>query len=777
MEQLRRLRRAAAVHRGDRRRASIRRRPPRRVSRVDARRGHADRRRAPAVAVLTPAGRARYPARVRRVHIANPVRRARALRLAAVLAAWVAVAAPVAAGLWALAALRELAASLPAVPDLDGWERRAPATSVVVAADGTIAAEIPFRVSDAEAGHRFPVRFDDIPPRMVQAVLAAEDRRFFRHGGVDLRAVVRAAWANYRAGRVVEGASTLTQQVARNLLPRAIGRERSLRRKFREALLALRIERAYDKRRIFEVYVNHVFLGAGSYGIAAAARAYFDKDLADLSLAETALIAGLAQAPGRADPRRDPVAARARRDEVLERMWRAGFVSEADYRAAAAEPIALRRHAVAYGTIAPWHTERARQEVADAWPGDLAIGGLTIETTAQPALAAEAETLARHHAAELARRQRTPPPQVGAVIWDHRTGYVEATVGGLSWADSRFDRATQACRQPGSAFKPLVYAAALERGAITPATPLRDAPIAEWDDRLGVHWKPTNAGRPFRGVALAHDALVASLNAPAVAVLDRVGARAVIDFAHRLGITSDLAPVRPLALGASCVVPLELAGAYAVFARGGRAVEPVFVTRVRRGAHVLVDRADPADPTLRAARRFDRLAATVGRAAPRVVDAGTAYQVTAMLADVVARGTGRAARAVGRPAAGKTGTTNGNTDAWFVGFTARVVAAVWVGHDDPAQALGPRADGARAALPLWVALVGAAERGRPAEPVPGPPPPGLVAARVDPETGLLAPPGSAAGIELYFRPGTEPRELAGAGAGAPPDPTRLGRDF
>ncbi|MEM9491676.1 MAG: penicillin-binding transpeptidase domain-containing protein, partial [Myxococcota bacterium] len=521
--------------------------------------------------------------------------------------------------------------------------------------------------------------------------------------------------------------------------------------------------------------------GAGAYGVAAAARAYFAAPLRELDAAQTALIAGMAQAPGRTNPHRRPRPARMRRDEVLTRMAAAGFISADEAAAARAQPLALRAPPKRYGSVAPWHTEHVRRQLAKTHPAALGRGGLRIDTAALPGLAARSEILAREWSSALGRGRPHGPPQLGAVVWDHRTGYVEAMVGGLSWTDSRFDRAAQACRQPGSAFKPIVYAAALVHDAITPGTALRDAPIAEYDEDLQVHWKPDNSGRSFRGVALAQDALAASLNAAAVDVLDRVGGARVIAVARRLGLTTELADVRPLALGASCVIPLELAGAYAIFAQDGARVEPIFAVRVSRGGRVLFDRASPRDPHLEPRRRLDRFiaanaAAATGATEP-VIDRYSAFLMSTMLAEVVKRGTATAARRLGRPAAGKTGTTNDNTDAWFVGYTGRLVAAVWVGHDDPARTLGRSDDGSRAALPLWIRLIAAAEGERPPRAVPGPPPDGLRQARIDRETGKRAPPGVGGGALLYFKPGTEPIEQTGHIPGVPSDLSRAAREF
>jgi penicillin-binding protein 1A len=689
------------------------------------------------------------------------------------------VLAPAIAGIAALTLLRRWARDLPAVPDLAAWRQQAPRTSRIVAADGTLLAEIPFR-DGADVGYRELVTARELPPMLVHAMLAAEDVRFFEHGGFDLTAMARAAWINWQAGRVVEGASTITQQVARNLLPDDIGRERSVRRKVREALLAHAIEAHWSKSEVLEVYANLVFLGSNAYGVKAAARAYFDRSLAQLDAAQCALIAGVIQAPGRLDPWRHPEAARARRDEILARMDRAGFLDDASHAKAVAEPLGLARPHRAYGTIAPWYTERARRLIADALPDELARGGLTIETAAVPALDADAQAAVRARTEALDEKD---PPEAAALVWDVRTGYVEALIGGRAWTSFEFDRAAQACRQPGSAWKPLVYGAALEQGAITEGTALRDAPVTEYDEQNGVFWKP-RAGHAFHGVALAADALALSLNAPAIDVLDRVGTKPVIALARRLGITTPLADVRPMALGASCVKPIELARAYAVFARGGWAAAPHLVVRVRRGDQILFDARVPEDPWLAPADRIDRLAWAAGRdPAERVsadggqlVDGRTAWIVDHMLAGVVDHGTATLARRASRPAAGKTGTTNDDADAWFVGFTARALAAVWVGHDTP-RSLGPRDDGAHAALPLWMDVIDRAEGTRPSAPVLAPPPPAMVQVRIDRETGLLAMPGAGGAEDLWFTRGSEPTESAGRSATMPSDFGRAAHDF
>jgi penicillin-binding protein 1A len=689
---------------------------------------------------------------------------------------WLLIATPIVIALVLATTLRQWARDLPDVPDLAAWRQEAAQTSLVLAADGSHLAELPFHDGNV-VGHRTLVPLDALPPQLIEAVLAAEDVRFFQHHGVDYPAIARAAWMNYQAGRVVEGASTITQQVARNLLPIEIGTERSAKRKVREALLARMIEKRWSKREVLEVYLDYVFLGEGAYGMAAGARAYFDRDVGSLDLAQSALLAGLIQSPGRLDPFHHPDAAKARRDEVLARMLRAKLIDETARAAAAAEPIALHRPHPSYGTRVPWYTEQVRQLVDGALPEDFARGGLTIETAALPALGTELQ----HDVAEHGKTWKGA--QAAAVIWDHRTGYVEALVGGTAWGADKFDRMILSCRQPGSAFKPLVYGAALESGAITPGTALRDAPVSEYDEVTNTHWKPKSGGH-FRGIVLAQDAFASSLNAPAIDVFDRVGGAAIVALAKRLGITSPLVELRPLALGASCVKPIELARVFAIIARRGWAISPRLAVRIRRGDNVIFDAAVPEDPTLDIARRFDRLAALAGADPAERIDAEggslldekVAFQLQDMMSAVVERGTAAAAASLGRPAAGKTGTTNDNTDAWFIGFTGRALAAVWVGFDDPSTKLGPTGDGAHAALPLWMRAIRAAEGDRPKIPLPGDPPPGMERRTIDRETGLLAAPG-APGLPLWFSAGSAPTDVSGQPGTTPTDFGRASREF
>jgi penicillin-binding protein 1A len=462
-------------------------------------------------------------------------------------------------------------------------------------------------------------------------------------------------------------------------------------------------------------------------------------------------------------------------------MARAHLIDEPTRASAVAAPIALHKPHPMYGKRVPWFTEYVRQLIKKDLPDELARGGLTIETSALPALGTQLQRDAIAQAE--AWSDKIVTPEIAAMIWDHKTGYVEAIVGGLDWGPDRFDRMRQSCRQPGSAWKPLVYGAGLASSAITPGTPLRDAPVSEYDEATNVHWKP-KSGTKFRGVVLVQDAFAASLNAPAIDVFDRTGAASIIQLARRLGITSALQSVRPMALGSNCVKPIELARAYAVIARRGWAVAKRFIVRLRRGDDVIFDTAVPEDPWLDPDRRFDRFAATSARdpdarisaEGGQLMDERTAFQLQDMMHAVVERGTAAAANSIGRPAAGKTGTTNDNTDAWFIGFTGRALAAVWIGFDNPMHKLGTEGDGAHAALPLWMKAIRAAEGQRPPVPIPGIAPAGMEEVSIDRESGMRAA-AHAGGESLWFRKGTAPTEEAGQPGTSPTDFGRSAREF
>lgn len=718
---------------------------------------------------------------MRRVVVANRRDGGWWWRLPILAVIWLSIVAPIVAGGVAVTILRRWARDLPDVPDLDAWREQAPQTSLIRAADGSILAALPFKDGDV-FGHRTLAPLEAMPKELIGAVLAAEDVRFYEHKGADYVAIARAWWMNHKAGRIVEGASTITQQVARNLLPDQIGKVRTNERKVREVLLARRIEERWSKRDILETYLDFVFLGEGAYGMVAAARAYFDKDVGDVTLPEAALLAGLIQAPGRLNPWHHADAAKVRRDEILARMMRAHLIDEPTRAAAVATPIALHHPSAMYGRRVPWYAEQVRQLLHKSIPSQVARGGLTIETAALPALGTQLQLDAVKQADAWATKN-DGTPQIAAMLWDHRTGYVEALVGGRHWGPDRFDRMRQSCRQPGSAFKPLVYGAALDTGAITPGTPLRDAPISEYDEATNVHWRP-KSGNKFRGVVLVQDAFAASLNAPAIDVFDRTGAASIIKLARRLGVTAPLPALRPLALGAACVKPLELARVFAVIARRGWAIAPRFAVRVRRGESDLFESAVPEDPWLDPSRRFDRLAATAGRDPDarisadggQLLDERTAFQLQAMMHEVTERGTAAAASALGRPVAGKTGTTNDNTDAWFIGFSGRALGAVWIGFDNPVHKLGTEGDGAHAALPLWMKAIRAAEGDRPRIPLPGAPPAGMEEVSIDRESGMRAA-AHAGGEALWFRTGTAPTETAGEIGTSPTDFGRSAREF
>ncbi|HEX7967435.1 MAG TPA: PBP1A family penicillin-binding protein [Stellaceae bacterium] len=582
-------------------------------------------------------------------------------------------------GLWGLIIVGSVTAyfvlTLPPTTDLLTAERRPSVT--VVGVDGGVIATF---------GDLFgePLRLKDLPPYVPAAVLATEDRRFYHHFGIDPIGLARAAYANYRAGHVVQGGSTITQQLAKNLF---LTPDRTLTRKVQEALLALWLEHKFTKDQLLEIYLNRVYLGAGTYGVDAAAHRYFDKSARQLTLYEAAVIAGLLKAPTRFSPARDQERAAQRTAQVLANMVNAGYLTTAQAEAATRQKsqlVVAARLRPGSRYFADWVYEQSAGYVG----GDSVGSDLVVVTTLDPRLQAAAESAIR---TTLTRGDKLAVEQAAFVAMSP-DGAVRAMVGGRDYGESQFNRATQALRQPGSAFKPFVYLAALEHGLL-PNDRFVDQPI-----RIGT-WQPRNYEGTYRGEITVTDAVAQSSNTVAAQVLQRAGVDNVIGVAHRLGITSELTRDASLALGTSEVSLLDLTTAYCAFASGGVAALPYGIVEIRdsRGA-VLYHRS--------------------GDGGTRVIAPEFAGTMNDLLAGVLSRGTGRAAL-LDRPAAGKTGTTQDFHDAWFVGYTADLVAGVWLGNDDNA----PMRHVTGGTLPAraWHDFMVAATQGMPMRPLPAPP--------------------------------------------------------
>ena len=591
-----------------------------------------------------------------------------------------------------------------------------------------------------------PVRLQALPAHLIDAVLAAEDRRFFEHGGIDLKAAVRASWVNMRSGGVVQGASTITQQLVKSL---GLSVGRSWDAKLCKLALALAFERRFEKSEILEAYLNAVYFGqhgpAAIYGVGAAARSYFGKRVEALDIGEAAMLAGMIRAPNEYSPIRHLERARTARDAVLQRMRDLALIDEATL-ARATEGEVGARSSLPRATLGPYffdsvyaQLEQAREEIG------VPRGGLRVFTTLDPVLqrTAEAELAEGLRLLELRfpRVRRSDPAQrlQGALIaLDPMTGEIRALVGGRDYPQSQFNRATLARRQPGSTFKPFVYLAALRAGAhgapplLTSASVLaNDAVTVRLDEES---WASKDIRRNFMEQVTPRVALALSLNAPAMQVADTVGFGAVIHAARRLGITSPIAWLPILALGASEVVPLELAAAYAPFANGGRRVSAFALRSIAsgEGSALALPRARP-DP---------------------VIPAEEAFLVTHLLSGVVRHGTGAMARALGvdGPAAGKTGSTK--RDAWFVGYTPRLVTLVWVGFDGPDD-LG--LTGSWGAVPIWARFMRTAMAVAPGGAFPVPP--SIVFREVDVISGKLATPFCPIAFEEAFLASAVPTEV------------------
>lgn len=678
-------------------------------------------------------------------------------------------------------------------------------------------------IGEVSAERRTVVPYERIPKLLVQGVVAAEDSEFFKHRGLDYFGMLRAFFANLRAGRFAQGGSTITQQVIKTLF---LTPRRTIRRKMQEVILARRLENELRKEEILYLYLNQIYFGHRRYGVQEASRFYFGKDVEKLGLAECAMLAGLPQSPERLSPVKHPRRAKQRQSYVLGRMAANGFISAEVARKVESEPIRIVRHKRDFYGSAPEITDLVRAKLAEAH-GEAKLATLGMDVTASVdarlqlaarealraglreidrrqgyrralahlrgrKLARERKALARRKRFKAGRSYRAiviavddakqeievdfgsrkakvavdddrynpqghvpsrrfrkgdllrlraqkardggiefafdPGPQAALVALDPQNGDVLALVSGYDYQPGDFNRALRALRQPGSSFKPIVYAAALDSGRYTPATIVDDAPVV-----LG-KWSPKNFEGTYRGPIRLRVALAHSVNTVAARLIHQIGVEPVRQLAGRLGISSELGKDMSLALGSSAVLPIDLATAYAGLANGGKRVQPNFILQLGKQK---VARTPPV----------------------QVLRAPVAYVLASMMQSVVREGTARRARSLGRPVAGKTGTTNSSKDAWFAGFTPRLVAVVWVGFDRP-RPIGRHETGGRAALPIWLSFMRQALRGQPKRPFRQPP--GIVVQRIDPKTGLLAPSGAADALEEVFVAGTQPKETAPA---------------
>ncbi len=672
-----------------------------------------------------------------------------------------------------------------------------------------------------------------IPKTLINAFVSAEDSRFFEHPGVDYRSIIRAFFKNLEAGEVVQGGSTITQQVTKSFL---LTSERSYERKLKEAILAYRIDKAFSKDEILFLYLNQIYLGHGAYGVGAAAENYFGKSVTDLNLAECAMLAGLPKAPGRDSPFLHPERAKERQLYVLKRMVEEGCISESESAKAASVTLDIKPRKNWFIEAAPFYTEHVRRYIEKVFgPQLLYEGGLKIYTavniemqkTAQAEVekglreldkrhgyrgkskhlaVSEIESFSKKLQTELEQDDRglyegkitegvvigtgedeemltvrigkeravvsaedmkwagntRHPPRVGDVIsvklrekkdaaWravleqkpevqgallcvESGTGLVKAMIGGQDFRETQFNRAIQAKRQPGSAFKPIVYGAAIDKG-YTPASVIIDNAIVY--DGGSEQWKPKNYDRKFYGPTLLRKALAKSRNLATIQVMRDIGVKTVIKYAKKLGITSELYPDLSLALGSSAVSLIELVTAYSVFANLGELVQPVFITKI-------IDRDGKEIQEM----SFEK---------ERVIAKNSAYIMTSLLEGVVKHGTGYKIKALNRPAAGKTGTTNEQHDAWFIGYTPEYITGVWVGFDQE-RSLGRDETGAKAASPIWLGFMREVLKDMPIQAFDVPE--GVVFSNIDAETGLLAVPETRSTIFECFKEGTVPRRYS-----------------
>ncbi len=597
--------------------------------------------------------------------------------------------------------------------------------------------------------NRVIVPLDEIPQDLTNAFIAIEDRQFYRHWGLNVFAIAKALMQDILARRIVRGASTITQQLARNLFPKHLPLERTLSRKIKEAIVAIRIERHFTKDEIMQMYLNQIYFGEGAYGVEAASRKFFGKHVSDLSLAECAMLAGIPRDPSAYSPRRHFDRAKKRQALVLASMVEMGMIMP--QMAAKAKNDTIRILQTPKPEVGAYFCEYVRRQIESKYGSDAIYReGLNIYTTLDLSLQRAAEQVVESNLRSMEKRLglaakdttqehvladslKTDYIQGALVAIDPQTGYIKAMVGGRDFVESQWNRATQAPRQPGSAFKIFVYTAAIDNG-MTPADIIMDAPIVvNMPD--STQWRPRNFTGTFSGPVTLRHALAKSINIPAVKLAERIGQETVINYARRMGIRSPLRPYMSIALGSFEVTLLELTSAIGVLAASGIRAEPMAIIRVETSDGRILEENMPSRS--------------------EVLSAQTAYIMNSMLESVVKEGTAQSIkwRGLNRTLAGKTGTTNDYTDAWFIGYCPDLIAGVWVGFDEK-RSMGEKETGARVALPIWVDFMKKALENIPDRAFPEPH--GIVRREICTGTGLLATSRCPSTRTEVFISGTEP---------------------
>ncbi|QTA78124.1 Penicillin-binding protein 1A [Desulfonema limicola] len=720
------------------------------------------------------------------------------------------------------------------LPDISFLKKYRPAAITTVYSDDNQ------KIAEFYKERRIVVPYSEIPDMLIKAFVASEDARFFEHEGIDLKSIIRAALKNFEAGRVVQGGSTITQQVIKCFL---LTPERKYERKIKEAILAFRIDKAFSKQDILYLYLNEIYLGHGAYGVAAAAENYFGKTLKELTLAESAILAGLPQAPSDYSPFRHFEEAKKRQQYVLNRMAELEFITRDQAEKAFNEELEIKPRRNWYIEHVPYYTEHVRRYVEAKYGQELLYkGGLKIYTAVNVDMQKAARKAVDKGLRELDKRhfgyrgpinnlkpdeiepflknlekeqedqaliqgdivnavvdnidskereirvflgkdqgiisfntmkwaghkadrkaktnnlaqalvpgdliwvrleqknkdtgywdltlEQTPKTQSALICLESGTGHVKAMIGGRDFKSSQFNRAVQAKRQPGSAFKPIIYAAALDKG-YTPATEIIDNVFIYQNAKM--KWMPKNYDRKFYGPTLLRKALAKSRNLSTIQILNDIGVDYAVEYAKKLGIESELSPNLSLALGSSGVSLLELSTAYSVFNNKGFLIQPVFITKIldRDGNEL-----EKAEITKK-----------------KVIEQSTAYLMTSLMESVVKEGTATKVRAINRPAAGKTGTTNNLHDAWFMGYTPDYIAGTWVGYDQE-QSLGSKESGGRAAIPIWLDFMKEIHKDKPVKGFKAPK--NVVFSKIDADTGLLPVPDTKKVIFECFKKGTVP---------------------